>query len=464
MSIWQQKVYPKLPVFAQNWAISAYGYTWYKRRFGGIFEQELRSAKEREGFSTQQWRDHQTLELRKLLVHAFESVPLYRVRYRALGITKSQLERFELEDLPRLPLLDKEDLRRFGTSTVLSSKREKGGQFFGSSGSTGTPTQILYSHAFHQRVNAFMEARVRHWAGVTGHSPRGMIGGRRILPDAGNHPPFYRYNRIERQTYFSAYHISALNAPNYLKGIQRNGVAYMTGYAMSNYLLAAQFDHLELSAPTLQAVITSSEKLTPAMRALFYKVYGCRTFDSYSGIENCGLISESPQGQLLVSPDVGIMEILDAAGRPVPPGQEGEVVSTGFLNYDQPLIRYRIGDTVRMADHPPSACGRAMPVVAEISGRTEDGIITRDGRQMVRFHGIFINLPNLVEAQVVQHDFDRYTVRVVAPGHLSQEEEQTIVSRMKSQLGKDVHVIVHRVGAIPRTSNGKFKAVVSELT
>ena len=143
MSIWQQKVYPKLPVFAQNWAISAYGYTWYKRRFGGIFEQELRSAKEREGFSTQQWRDHQTLELRKLLVHAFESVPLYRVRYRALGITKSQLERFELEDLPRLPLLDKEDLRRFGTSTVLSSKREKGGQFFGSSGSTGTPTQIL---------------------------------------------------------------------------------------------------------------------------------------------------------------------------------------------------------------------------------------------------------------------------------------------------------------------------------
>ena len=276
MSFWQQKVYPSLPVFAQNLAISAYGYYWHKRRFGGIFKEEVRGFLEREGFSAQQWRDYQTVQLRKLLVHAYENVPLYRERYSDHGLSLSQIRRFELEDLSKLPFLTKDDLRKFGTSTLLSHKREIGGTFFSSSGSTGTPTQILYSYAFHQRVNAFMEARVRHWAGVSGATPRGMIGGRRIIPDAANRPPFYRHNIFEQQTYFSAYHISSQNAQNYLKGIRENGVEYMTGYATSNYFLATNFDQLNLPAPNLKAVITSSEKLTAAMRNLFYKVYGCK--------------------------------------------------------------------------------------------------------------------------------------------------------------------------------------------
>ena len=96
MSFLQQKIYPRLPVAAQNWALSAYGYSWHKRRFGGIFEQELRGFKEREGYTAQQWRDYQTVQLRKVLIHAFETVPFYRERYTALGFSRGQFERFEL--------------------------------------------------------------------------------------------------------------------------------------------------------------------------------------------------------------------------------------------------------------------------------------------------------------------------------------------------------------------------------
>ena len=463
MGFIQEKIYPRLPVFAQNWAISAYGLYWHRRRFGGVFEQELRDFKERESFTAQQWHDYQTAQLRKLLVHAFETVPLYRERYSALGFTKSWFERFELEDLPRLPYLTKDDLRRFGTTTLLSSKREKGGQFFSSSGSTGTPVQILYSHAFHQRMNAAMEARVRNWAGVSGNDARGMIGGRRILPAADNTPPYYRFNIFERQVYFSAYHISRQNAAGYLQGIQKYKLHYMTGYAMSNYFLAAFFDELSLEVPVLKAVITSSEKLTSRMRALFGKVYGCRTYDSYSGVENCGLISECPEGELLISPDVGIMEILNENGNPVKPGEEGEIISTGLLNRDQPLIRYRIGDRARLVPDALSNGSRHMPAIAEIAGRVEDTIITSDGRQMVRFHGIFVNLPHVLQAQVVQHSLDDFTVRVVTTKGYGTNEEAIIRQRMQSQLGKQANIAVQETVEIPRTANGKFKAVVSEI-
>ncbi len=464
MSFWEKRIYPRLPVFAQNWAISAYGYYWHRRRFGGIFEQELRGFKEREGFTRQQWHDYQTVQLRKLLVHAFETVPLYRERYSALGFTKSQFERFELEDLPKLPFLTKDDLRRYGTTTLLSCKREKGGQFFASSGSTGTPVQILYSHAFHQRMNAAMEARVRHWAGVSGDDSRGMIGGRRILPEAANTPPYYRYNFFERQTYFSAYHISAPNAADYCTGIRKNKVQYMTGYAMSNYFLAAYFDELGLECPPLKAVITSSEKLTAEMRNMFWKVYSCRAFDSYSGVENCGLISECPEGVLLASPDVGILEVLDDLGNAVASGEEGEVVSTGLLNLDQPLIRYRIGDRVCTAHKTDAVAGRSMPAIAEISGRVEDAVVTRDGRKMVRFHGIFVNLPHVIEGQVIQHSLDAFTVRVVTLKGYGAAEENLIHQRMQSQLGLHTQITVQKTDQIPRTANGKFRAVISEIS
>ena len=97
---------------------------------------------------------------------------------------------------------------------------------------------------------------------------------------------------FKKQVYFSAYHISAKNAAGYLEGIQKYKPDYMTGYAMSNFLLARFFKDAGLKAPPLKAVITSSEKLTPGMRQTFLDVYVCKTYDGCSGVEACGLITE----------------------------------------------------------------------------------------------------------------------------------------------------------------------------
>ena len=307
----------------------------------------------------------------------------------------------------------------FGVSSLLSSRREKVGEFYASSGSTGTPTQIVFSNAMHQRWSAAFEARIRNWAGISRFDARGMIGGRKVVQDGISNGPFYRYNFSEKQVYFSAYHISASNAGDYLNGIKKFNVQYMTGYAMSNFFLARFMEEMNLQVPALKAVITSSEKLTPEMRETFKKVYQCKSFDSYSGVEACGLISECESGRLHISPDVGILEIIKEDGTPCKPGETGEVVSTGFINYDQPLIRYRIGDSVTLSNEQNCSCGRSMPIVDEIVGRIEDTVIGRDGREMVRFHSIFINLNSIVEGQIIQHEIDEFEIKVVVVNQLT---------------------------------------------
>jgi phenylacetate-CoA ligase len=457
-----QKLYAALPVAFQHIAISAYGYTWKKRRFGGEFEQALKGFKDREHYTEQQWSDYIIGQLRKLVSHAFTTVPFYQQSFKRVGMGINDIQHFQFSDLSRLPFLEKNDLRVFGKSTLLSTQLEKGGEFFASSGSTGTPTQILFSHPMHQRWSAGFEARIRHWAGIDRFTPRGMIGGRRVIAEGISKPPFYRYNLFEKQVYFSAYHISANSVDDYVDGMKRYGVQYMTGYAMSNYFLARFIQESKIDAPPLKAVITSSEKLTPAMRQVFYDVYRCKTYDSWSGVEACGLVSECEHGSLHISPDIGIIELLDDSGKPVKPGETGEVVCTGLINFDQPLIRYRIGDKMQLGDRP-CACGRSMPVIKEIMGRMEDTVVGKDGREIVRFHGIFIDLPNLIEAQLIQEDYDVFTIKAVASnGTLTEKEQAIIRQRMESQLGK-IQLSIEQVSAIPRNPNGKFQAVISKV-
>ena len=81
---------------------------------------------------------------------------------------------------------------------------------------------------------------------------------------------------------------------------------------------------------------------------------------------------------------------------------------------------------------------------------------------MVRFHGIFIDLPSVIEGQIVQHTRQDYEVRLVVARQPQPEEFSTVEKRMRSQLG-EVSVKITIVGEIPRTFSGKFKSVVSEL-
>ncbi|MES2691525.1 MAG: hypothetical protein V4658_14045 [Bacteroidota bacterium] len=448
-------IYKNSPLPLQNLAITFYGYQWKKRRFGGIYRQEYEGYRQREVFTPPQWESYQNQHLNKLLLHAVSKVPYYKEAFNGIDINA-----VDIHSLHKLPLLEKNTLRKLGETTLLSTSKEPGGEFYSSSGSTGTPTKILFSAAMHQRWSAAFEARIRNWAGLSINNARGMIGGRRIVSDGESEGPFYRYNRIEKQVYFSAYHISEKNAANYVEAMHKYKTDYMTGYAMSNYFLARFIEKKNLHAPTLKAVITSSEKLTMEMRETFERVYGCKSFDSYSGVEACGLISECEKGKLHISPDVAIIEIIKADGSYAKPGEEGEAVCTGFLNYDQPLIRYKIGDVLRLSKQQTCECGRHMPVVDEIIGRTEDTVIGPDGREMVRFHGIFVGIPSIIEGQVIQHTLTDFEIRLVLHKSLEAREQELIDTRMRSQLG-NIKVTTSIVNSIPRNQNGKFKAVIS---
>jgi phenylacetate-CoA ligase len=462
MSNLAKAIYERSPVLAQHLIVSAYGWQWKRRRFGGVFQAECRGFRERERYTAEQWTAYTTHHLRSLLKTAFTQVPYYRELGQRLGLTLAQIEHFTLAELRSLPPLEKRIARDQPHSLLVGGSPTSRHAVYHTSGSSGTPVATYWLPEEHQRSLALREARSCGFAGVSFTLPRATFSGRIVESDPNSRGPFYRFNMAERQVYFSAFHLRPETCQAYLAALARHRVQWITGYSNSIYQLAKLALDLRLECPTLKAVITTSEALTPDMRGVIERAFSTRTYEEYGTVEDLFYVSECEHGRKHISPDAGILEVVDDQGRPVAPGEEGEVWATGFVRLSHPMIRYRMGDRAVMDDRA-CPCGREMPVLHTVLGRIEDTIYGPDGRRMVRFHGIFVDQPHVQEGQIVQEHIDLIRVRIVVKPGFGAADEADIIQRMKARLGDAVRVVVEPVPHIERTRVGKFKAVVSLL-
>jgi phenylacetate-CoA ligase len=237
----------------------------------------------------------------------------------------------------------------------------------------------------------------------------------------------------------------------------------LTGYASSYFSLArmmlAQGLRLDYEP---DALVLCADKPTPQMKAVIQEAFGARAFEEYGSVENAVLATECEHGSLHAHPDFGIMEIIDAAGRPLPPGQDGRIVCTSLLNRVQPLIRYDMGDIGRWSRRT-CPCGRAhLPVLDEIVGRVEDTVTAPDGREVVRI-GSLPGVPHVLASQVVQHRPDAITVRVVASEGFGPAEERMIRDILGVQRLHGMRIDVERVAELEKTAAGKIRRVIRRI-
>ncbi len=459
-----EALYHRLPTWMQNAALSVYGIAWRNERLGGAFDATAREFRDHETWSPAAFEAYQIAQLRRVLVEAWDLVPYYREKWNAAGIRRGDLQIFSLKELPLIPATPKDDLRRDPDAFVVTPLRgNRRLRRYRTSGSTGTPIVSIYTPEGHRRFIAAREARSFNWADVSLRMPRAMVGGRMIIPH-GSGAPYYRYNRAERQVYFSAFHIGPATAGSYVEGFNRFRPPVLTGYAHSYYVLARLMAEQQLSlCYRPAALILSSEKISPDMRRLMEQTFKVRVFEEYGSVENCVLATECKDGHLHVSPDFGILEIVNDEGNPVPVGSEGRILGTAFLNEAQHLIRFDLGDRGIWSSQTCS-CGRNhLPILQEVVGRAQDVVITPAGKEVQMLQAVFASLPNIVEAQIVQEKLDFIRVRVVASTELGQTERRVIEKKLIERLGQ-IRIEIEQIPALERTERGKFRPVVSKLT
>ncbi len=450
-------IYKYSPVWLQNLLVSTYGIYWKWLRFSGSYRSHLQTYHRRDRFSPEQWQRLSQAKLKELLFIAYHHVPHYQESW-----SQSAYSAAMNGELEALPLLEKDPLRENPHRFCRQDQKPIPKLIFHTSGTTGTPLQSIWTVSEMRNALALREARSAHWAGVSFSQPRATFSGRLVEPDPERNMHVYRYNAIEKQVYFSAFHLKPQTAHRYVEALIKHKTTWMTGYAVSFYLLAKFILDQNIPVPHLQAVITTSEKLTSNMRKVMESAFRCKVYEEYSTVENALFASECEHGCLHISPDAGFIEIIKPDGTPCEPGEIGEVVTTCLTRTYQPLIRFRLGDLAAWSSEP-CPCGRHMPVIKEVVGRIEDVVIGPDGQQLVRFHGIFVDQPHIIEGQIIQETLRSFSVNVVTTDRFGEMDIIEIKKRMHQRLGEAVHIQVVQVDNIPRTTSGKFQAVISKV-
>jgi phenylacetate-CoA ligase len=208
----------------------------------------------------------------------------------------------------------------------------------------------------------------------------------------------------------------------------------------------------------------TSERLYDEQRALISEVFGCPVANGY-GARDAGFIAhECPSGSLHISAEDIIVETLRPDGSPTLPGEAGEIVVTHMATADFPFIRYQTGDVGVLSDRV-CECGRSLPILEEVQGRTTDFVVARDGTIM---HGLALiyavrDLPGVEKFKIEQMSLDRTVVQLIAGPAVGAAQEARIVTDFKARLGQSVQIDIEHVTEIANEKSGKFRYVVSHV-
>ena len=425
------------------------------------------SVKVRKEMESSQWwndkllREFQFSKLCQLLKHAQAHVPYYRKLFSEIGFKPENIR--SISDLTQIPLLDKSIIRN--NSEEIKSEIARDLDRFNTGGSSGEP---LIFYIGKKRVSHDVAAKWRatRWWGVDIGDPEIVVWGSPVELNVQDNIRILR-DQLFRTKLLPAFEMSEQKLDSFLGQIRAMRPKMLFGYpsALSHIATHAEAKGQNMNDLGIQVAFVTSERLYDEQRLQINRTFGCPVANGY-GSRDAGFIAhECPQGGMHITAEDIIVEIVNPNGKNLPPGESGEIVVTHLATEDFPFIRYRTGD-IGILDTNICSCGRGLPMLKEIQGRSTDFLTAQDGTIMHGLALIYIlrDLPQIRAFKIVQESLDLTNVYIVSENGLSQEIREKTEQEFRNRLGKNVKISILEVAEISAEKSGKFRYVVSKVT
>lgn len=420
-----------------------------------------RKMEKSQWWSPEQLQAFQLARLKQLLSTVQQHVPYYRELFQRIGFKADQVS--SLNDLTHLPFLTKTEIRAH--TDALKSENAQNLARFNTGGSSGEP---LIFYIGNERVSHDVAAKWRatRWWDVDIGDREIVVWGSPIELGAQDNVRALR-DKLFRTKLLPAFEMSEEKLDGFLSEIRNTRPKMLFGYpsALSHFARHADSRGLRMDDLGIKVAFVTSERLYDEQREQIASTFGCRVANGYGGRDAGFIAHQCPHGSMHLTAEDIIVEIVDTQGLPVPAGESGEIVVTHLATSEFPFIRYRTGDIGVLAD-TPCTCGRGLPVLKEIQGRSTDFLIAQNGTVMHGLALIYIlrDLPQVRAFKIIQESLELTRVLVVLEEKLNNDLNAKITHGFQARLGADVHIQVEQVSEIPAEKSGKFRYVVSKVT
>ncbi len=403
----------------------------------------------------------QIQHLRGFLVRIGRDVPYYRDIFKAINFDPAGLG--SIKDLQRLPLTGKADIR----ANMERLKAENAGvlEKFSTGGSSGEP---LIFYRGKERVSHDVAAKWRatRWWGVDIGDPEIVVWGSPIELGSQDRVRLLR-DKFLRTELLSAFEMSNANLLQFTERIRKIKPRMLFGYPSSLALLAEYVANNGYRVDDLgiKVIFVTSECLYEYQRKAIEASFGAPVANGYGGRDAGFIAHQCPEGGMHLTAEDIVVEIVGEDGEVLPFGERGEIVITHMSTGDFPFVRYRTGDVGSLSEEACS-CGRGLPLLAEIEGRSTDFIKAADGTVIHGLALIYVlrDIPQVEEFKIIQDSVTSITVQLVTSASDTEPLEKTVTEQFRRRLGDTLVVNFDYVGKIEREASGKFRYVVSRLT
>jgi putative adenylate-forming enzyme len=436
---------------------------------------EMRKFRLRDHWTRQQLEAHQAESLRSMRDYAYAHSPFY-VRFHqglidaplhALPVLTKAIMMEHFDELVTDRSIRLEEVKTY-LSNLSGDERFLGRYWVNAtSGSSGHPGLFLFNRTEWITVLTSF-ARAREWAGIKVDLTRRVKSA-----TIASTSPFHMSARVNATLHSWWMPELRIAASEPIETITERLNAWqpevLIAYASMARILAD-----EQLAGRLQirprAVFTSSEVLTEETRKRIVQAWGERLFNQYAATEIGSLAAECDhhRGMHLME-DLVVVEVVDQDYRPVPPGVYGDkLLITVLGSRTQPLIRYELSDSVRLATEPcPS--GHPFALIDDIQGRVED-VLSFPGAAggVVNVHPlVFSRIMDILPVsgwQVVQEPDGLHVLLSGVRGEFGDEMLADTLRQALAEQGTIIpHVEVQRVVSIPKTAAGKAPLIKSNM-
>lgn len=416
----------------------------------------LTELEQSQWLSPEQLQQRQDKNLQRFFEHLQQHNSYYSMLMHQQGINAGDIR--TAADLAQLPLLTKKEIRAHQQQLLCDTdgKRIK----YNTGGSSGEPL-IFYMGMDRVSHDVAAKWRATRWWDVDIGDTEAVIWGSPIELGKQDRIKQWR-DRIFRSHLIPAFDLRSERIKAYLEQLVHLRPKMVFGYpsVIAQLALAAEQQNVKLDQLGVKVVFTTSEMLYEHQREQIERLFAAPVANGY-GARDAGFIAhQCPQGSLHISSEHIIVEILDEQGQSCPTGREGEIVITHLATQGFPFVRYRTGDMGVLSDQPCS-CGRALPVLKEVKGRSTDFICATDGAKVHALALIYIlrEISGIEQFKIIQHRDDLTEVQIRTSGQFKPDSLTTISTAMKQRLGNDMQIQISNVEQFETGANGKFRYV-----
>lgn len=420
-----------------------------------------KSLEQSQWHSLSELNEQRNIRFQSFIKNIVDNVPYYRDLFASKSLDAADFKC--AEDLQKLPFLDKATIA--ANFDELKSSAAGPLSRFNTGGSSGQPLIFLLGN---ERVSHDVAEKWRatRWWDVDIGDKEIVAWGSPIELGAQDKVRIIR-DKLFRSELIPAFDMTEEKILGFIERIKQVKPAMLFGYPSVFDLLAktAKRHNIKMDRLGIKVAFVTSERLYPYQRDTIENVFGCPVANGYGGRDAGFIAHQCPEGGMHLSYEDIIVEIVDHQGTPVANGESGEIVVTHLGTSEFPFVRYKTGDIAVMSDEK-CPCGRGLPMLKSIEGRSTDFVIAADGTILHGLSLIYIlrDMETVESFKIIQESKMETRVQVVAKsGNVTEEMSDTIVAGFQSRLGKDVEINVEPVAEIAAEKSGKYRYVISKV-